>query len=106
MSKSKPGPKRVVVPAAPTAKKTAAATPRTRQSVAVKQELMFGRQNYILFIAGAVLIFIGLALMVGGHMPSPDVWDESLIYSFRRITLAPILIVAGLVVEIFAIFKK
>lgn len=67
---------------------------------------MFGRQNYILFIAGAVLIFIGLALMVGGHMPDPDTWDESLIYSFRRITLAPILIVAGLVVEIFAIFKK
>lgn len=105
MSKSKPGPKRVVVPAAPAVKKTATAA-RPRPGVVAKQELMFGRQNYILFIAGAVLIFIGLALMVGGHMPSPDVWDESLIYSFRRITLAPILIVAGLVVEIFAIFKK
>lgn len=104
MSKSKPTPKKVVVPSAATAKK-APATPRSR-AAAPKQELMFGRSNLILFIAGAVLIFLGMALMTGGHMPSPDVWDESLIYSFRRVTLAPILIVAGLVVEIFAIFKK
>ncbi len=67
---------------------------------------MFGRQNYILFIAGAVLIAIGLLLMTGGHMPDEKTWDESIIYSFRRITLAPMFIVAGLVVEIFAIFKK
>ncbi len=105
MSKSKPAPKKVVVSAAPAVKKAAPAV-RSRAGGAPKQELVFGRQNYILFIAGAVLIFIGLALMTGGHMPSPDVWDESLIYSFRRITLAPLFILAGLVVEIFAIFKK
>ncbi len=104
MSKSKPSPKKVVVPTATPAKKPAA-TPRSR-AVAPKQDLMFGRQNYILFIAGAVLIFIGLALMTGGHMPNPDTWDENIIYSFRRVTLAPIFIVAGLVVEIVAIFKK
>lgn len=68
--------------------------------------MVFGRQNYILFIAGAVLIFIGLALMTGGHMPSPEVWDDNIIYSFRRVTLAPIFILAGLAVEIVAIFKK
>jgi hypothetical protein len=39
-------------------------------------------------------------------MPSPDVWDDSIIYSFRRTVLAPIVIIIGLVVEIFAIFKK
>ena len=44
-------------------------------------------------------------LMLGGSMPSPDVWDDSIIYSFRRITLAPIFIVAGLLVQIYAIFK-
>jgi hypothetical protein len=39
-------------------------------------------------------------------MPSPDVWDDNIIYSFRRVTLAPILILAGLAVEVVAIFKK
>ena len=39
-------------------------------------------------------------------MPSPDVWDENLIYSPRRIILAPALILLGLIVEIIAIFKK
>jgi hypothetical protein len=44
--------------------------------------------------------------MSGGSMPSPDVWDESLIYSFRRITLAPIVLIAGLIVSGMAIFVK
>jgi hypothetical protein len=88
-----------------TTRKTAPAPARGR-TMAAKQDLMFGRQNYLLFAGGLVLIFIGLALMTGGAMPTADVWDENIIYSFRRITLAPILIVAGLVVEIVAIFKK
>jgi hypothetical protein len=44
--------------------------------------------------------------MSGGHMPSPDVWDESLIYSTRRTLLAPVLILAGLSLQIVAIFTK
>ena len=55
---------------------------------------------------GAGLVFLGMILMLGGSMPSDDVWDESIIYSFRRTVLAPIVIVAGLVVEVFAIFKR
>jgi hypothetical protein len=57
-------------------------------------------------LIGVGLIFLGLGLMSGGHMPSPDVWDESLIYSHRRITLAPIVILAGLAVNVYAIFVK
>jgi hypothetical protein len=76
---------------------------RSTKSPAV--ELPFGKRNYQLVVLGAVLIMIGMLLMTGGSMPSPDVWDESLIYSFRRITLAPMVIVLGLVVEIFAIFS-
>jgi hypothetical protein len=56
-------------------------------------------------LIGIGLIALGLILMLGGSMPSPDVWDDSIIYSFRRITLAPALIVAGLLVEVYAIFK-
>jgi drug/metabolite transporter (DMT)-like permease len=69
-------------------------------------ELLFGKKNYSYIIAGIGLIAVGLALMSGGHMPSPDVWDESLVYSPRRITLAPICILAGLVVNVYAIFVK
>jgi len=68
--------------------------------------LLFGKQNYILMGAGFGLILLGLLLMSGGAMPSPDVWDENIIYGFRRTVLAPILMVAGLVVEVIAIFKK
>ncbi len=69
-------------------------------------ELIFGKNNYKFILIGLGLIFLGLALMSGGHMPSPDVWDESLIYSPVRITVAPILILAGLIVNIYAIFVK
>jgi hypothetical protein len=68
--------------------------------------LVFGKRNYIFMGLGILLIIIGFVLMSGGHMPSPDVWDESLIYSPRRTVLAPFLILAGLVIEIIAIFRK
>lgn len=68
--------------------------------------LIFGKKNYQFIVLGIVLIFLGMALMIGGHMPSPDVWDESLIYSFRRITLAPIFILIGLGLNVYAIFIK
>ncbi len=68
-------------------------------------EMVFGKQNYILMSVGLLLIILGLVLMTGGSMPDPDVWEPERIYSFRRVTLAPILIIAGLVVEIFAIFQ-
>ena len=71
-----------------------------------KTPLLFGKQNYMLMGAGFGLILLGLLLMSGGGMPSPDVWDESIIYGFRRTVLAPVLMVAGLVVEVIAIFKK
>jgi len=68
-------------------------------------EMVFGKQNYILMGVGILLLIVGLALMSGGSMPDPDVWEPDRIYSFRRVTLAPIFILAGLVVEIFAIFQ-
>jgi len=56
--------------------------------------------------AGLALILAGLITMSGGSMPDPNKWEPERIYSFTRITLAPILMVAGFVVVILGIFKK
>lgn len=89
-------------------KKTRPAASRSRTSSRKQNEqfpLLFHRQNYMYMLLGIGLVALGLILMLGGHMPSPDIWDESLIYSFRRTVLAPVVIIAGLAVEIYAIFK-
>ncbi len=56
--------------------------------------------------AGLALILLGLLTMSGGAMPDPKVWEPERIYSFRRITLAPALMVAGFVVVVIGIFKR
>lgn len=64
-----------------------------------------GQQNYKLLAIGFVIIVIGFLLMLGGKSPSPDKFSTN-IFSFRRITLAPIVVLAGFVFEIWAIMKK
>ncbi|TRZ82001.1 MAG: DUF3098 domain-containing protein [Sediminibacterium sp.] len=66
----------------------------------------FGKSNYTWMLIGAALIALGMFLMSGGKSADPNVFDTSEVYSFRRITLAPIMVIAGFVVEIYAIFKK
>lgn len=68
---------------------------------------MFNKENYIWMLVGALVIAIGMILMSGGASNSdPAKFDADAVYSARRITIAPILILAGLVIEIWAIFKK
>lgn len=73
-----------------------------------KQEpnVLFGKENYKWIIIGLVVMLIGLLLMIGGNSKDPNVFTNTEVYSFRRITLAPILILAGLGIEVFAIFRK
>lgn len=66
---------------------------------------VFGRKNYILMLIGLAVIFLGYILMIGGGSEDPNVFNEDL-FDFQRITLAPILILAGFVVEIIAILRK
>jgi len=73
---------------------------------AKKSELIFGKSHYRLMLLGIGLIALGMVLMSGGAMPSPDVWDESIIYSKRRTLVGPLVIILGLVVEIVAIFHN
>ena len=69
-------------------------------------QLIIGRENYKWALIGMVVMALGFICMSGGAMPSPDVWDESIIYSPIRIILAPFLIIAGLVVVVYSIFVK
>ncbi len=65
----------------------------------------FNKENYTLLIVGLALIAAGFLLMLGGGSDDPKVFSEGL-FSFRRLTLAPILILAGYIVEIYAIMKR
>lgn len=67
---------------------------------------LFSKDNYIWMIAGIVLVVLGILLMSGGKSADPNVFRDNEVYSFRRITLAPILILIGLGIEVYAIFKK
>jgi len=67
---------------------------------------IFTKQNYMWMAIGAAVIVLGFLLMIGGKNADPNVFNKDDVYSFRRITLAPILIIAGLVMEIYAIMKK
>lgn len=100
--------KKVITTAQAPKKKLKPTTTRTAQADSASagaSSLIFGRENYKWVLIGIVLIAVGMALMSGGSMPSPDVWDDSIIYSHRRLTLGPLVILAGLGVEIYAIFK-
>jgi len=67
---------------------------------------LFSKENYMWMLLGVVVMAIGMLLMAGGKNTDPAVFDKSKVYSGTRITIAPILILAGLVIEIFAIFRK
>lgn len=68
-------------------------------------DFAFGKENYRIMLAGIALVLVGFALMTGGGSNDPQVWNEE-VYSFRRITLAPLLVLAGFVINIYAIIKK
>jgi hypothetical protein len=88
--------------------KPAAASPHSKTSTTKKQEnfKLFGKENIKWMLIGAVVIAIGFILMVGGKSPDPKVFDEDSVYSHRRITIAPILIIAGLLIQVYAIMRK
>jgi len=68
-------------------------------------EFAFGKENYRLMFIGLLFIIVGFLLMIGGGSDDPNVFNPD-IFNFRRLTLAPLLILAGYAIEIFAIMKK
>lgn len=71
-----------------------------------EQTFLFDKENYMWMLGGIALILIGFFLMAGGKSPDPHKFNYDEIFSFRRITLAPIVVLAGFVVEVYAIMKK
>jgi hypothetical protein len=67
---------------------------------------IFTKENYTWMMIGIAVMAIGMLLMSGGKNTDPNVFDKSKVYSTTRITIAPLLILAGLAIEIFAIFKR
>lgn len=70
-----------------------------------EDEFAFGRENYKLLIIGVAVLIIGNLLMIGGGSDDPNVFNPE-IFSFRRITLAPLVILAGFATVLIAIVKK
>ncbi len=78
---------------------------KEKKEFEAKQHL-FGKENYIWMLIGLLLLAAGFFLMAGGRSANPNEFNPNEIYSTQRITVAPILIVAGFIIEIVAIMKK
>jgi hypothetical protein len=77
----------------------------TKQNI-ITQPFIFDKTNYLIMIGGVIVILLGFALMSGGGTTDPNVFPKEELYSFRRITLAPIVVMLGFGIEIFAILKR
>ena len=97
-------PQQTVRPSSP--KTAIAQDPYYGSTQPAEPAFLFDKDNYVWMIGGVALILIGFFLMSGGKSPDPHKFNYDEIYSFRRITLAPIVILAGFVVEVFAIMRK
>lgn len=86
-------------------KKPNVSKPGTSEDKIDAAAFAFGRENYILLFISIGLLLIGYFLMAGGKSNDPNVFNEE-IFSFRRITLAPIIVMAGYALGIYAIVKK
>ncbi len=92
----------------PLGRPAATTTAKPIKTLQFKKEatFLFDRENYMWMIGGVALILIGFMLMSGGKSANPHEFHYDEIYSFRRITLAPIVVLLGFFVEVYAIMKK
>jgi len=77
-----------------------------KETVTANTNSLFTKENYTWMLAGLALMILGFFLMAGGKSKDPNVFDPKEVYSTTRITIAPILIIAGLILEIVGIMKK
>ena len=77
-----------------------------KQVTTTSSSSLFDRQNVWLMLLGVAVIAIGMLLMVGGKSKDPNTFNYDEVYSTLRVSVAPVLIIIGLGIEIYAIFKK
>lgn len=92
-------------------KQTAPVNVKPQPAAAIKKPVtiapvLFTKDNYLWMIIGGVIVLLGMLLMSGGKNQDPNTFDPKVVYSVTRVTIAPILIIGGLMVEIYAIFRK
>ena len=68
-------------------------------------KMPLSKYNYILIGIGALIIIVGMLLMLGGTPATPETFSDD-IFSWRRISLAPVVIVLGFAFEVYAIIKR
>ncbi len=87
-------------------KKTGKPIKAAKAEKVVQKSELFTKENYKWMLIGLAILALGFFLMAGGKSKDPNVFNDNVIYSPIRITVAPILIIGGLLLEIFAIMKK
>jgi len=85
--------------------------PQQKPAPAVKKAVthiasLFSKENYKWMAIGGIIIILGMILMSGGKNEDPNAFDPKVVYSFTRVTVAPFLIIGGLLVELYAILRK
>lgn len=105
--------KRYYQPSKPTTPVSTTAKPvgstiSNKKVVVARQPLtsLFTKDNYVWMAIGAAVVILGMLVMRGGKNENPNTFDYNVVYSTMRITVAPILILAGLMIEVYAIFKN
>ena len=68
--------------------------------------MVLGKKNYVFIIIGCLVVILGFILMSGGGSENPNVFQEEELFSFRRITLAPFMVILGYGVVLYGIMKK
>mgnify|MGYP001304767552 FL=1 len=76
-----------------------------RNSKKNNKEFVFKKSNYRIMIIGIIFIAVGFMLMAGGGSDDPNVFSNE-IYNFRRIRLAPTLVLIGFGIQVYAILYK
>ena len=71
-----------------------------------KSKMVLGKKNYVFIIIGCLVVILGFILMSGGGSENPNVFQEEELFSFRRITLAPFMVMLGNGVDLYGIMKK
>lgn len=74
----------------------------SKEENTIQHSFIFGKKNYMFMFIGLAVIALGFILMSGGGSDDPNVFNEA-IFSTRRIHIAPMVVIIGFAIEVYAI---